>query len=140
MAAAVFKHLVDQNGLSQQIEVDSAGIGDWHVGQPPHHGTLTVLERQRIAYSGRARQITLDDLRTADYLVAMDASNVNALRRLARQAELDTEVLLLLDFAPAVGVRDVPDPYYEGNFDEVYELVEAGCRGLLEHIRAEHKL
>ncbi len=140
MAAAVFQHLVDQAGLSTQIEVDSAGIGRWHVGAPPHPGTREILQRQGIVYSGQARQITLADLHAADYLVAMDSDNIAALRKLDRQAVLDAKLFLLLDFAPQGGSRDVPDPYFEDNFDDVYQLVEVGCRGLLEHIRAEHKL
>ncbi len=140
MAAAVFQHLVDQAELSAQIEVDSAGIGNWHVGQPPHYGTRKVLQRQGIMYSGRARQITLADLHTADYLVAMDADNADALRRLDRSEALERKLFLLLDFAPQGTSRDVPDPYFENNFDEVHQLIEAGCQGLLEHIRTKHKL
>jgi protein-tyrosine phosphatase len=140
MATAIFQHLVDQAGLSAQIKVDSAGTGSWHVGEPPHHGTMTVLQRLGIAYSGRARQVTRTDLQTADYLIAMDANNVAALRRLEHQVDLDKKLYLLLDFAPPGSPCDVPDPYYEDNFDDVYHLVEVGCRGLLEHIRAEQKL
>ncbi len=140
MAAAVFQHLVDRAGLSRQIEVDSAGTGNWHVGEPPHPGTSEILQRQGIVHSGRARQVKLDDLHTADYLVAMDVDNVAALRKLERQAVLNRKLFLLLDFAPPGSPRDVPDPYYKDNFDDVYQLIEAGCRGLLEHIRTEHKL
>jgi protein-tyrosine phosphatase len=140
MAEAVFQHLVNQANLQEKIKVDSVGTGGWHVGEPAHPGTREILGRRGIRYDGCARQVTLDDLHNADYLVAMDEENLRALRRLDRQGLVDAKLALLMDFAQHVGIRHVPDPYYEDNFDHVYELVEAGCRGLLQQIRAEHKL
>jgi protein-tyrosine phosphatase len=78
------------------------------------------------------------DLAAADYLVAMDQDNLQDLKWLDRQGVASGKLSLLLDYAPQVGRRDVPDPYYEGNFERVYRLVEAGCEGLLAHIRKEH--
>ncbi|GIV96169.1 MAG: acid phosphatase [Herpetosiphonaceae bacterium] len=140
MAEAVFQHMVEQEGLSDTIEVDSVGIGAWHVGEPAHRGTRDILRRHGIACTSRARQVTSSDLKSADYVVAMDAENVADLRRLDRQGILEGKLYRLLDFAPGSRTRDVPDPYYEGNFEEVYELVSAGCRGLLDHIRKQHEL
>jgi protein-tyrosine phosphatase len=140
MAEAVFQHMVDQAGLSAQIAVDSVGTGDWHIGEPAHHGTRTLLRQHDIRYNGRARQVTPEDVRAADYVVAMDGGNVNELRQLDREDVLAGKLHLLLDFAPGQEVRHVPDPYYAGNFDEVYRLVEIGCQGLLEHIRTQHGL
>ena len=140
MAEAVMQHLVQQAGLEKQIVVDSVGTGDWHVGSPAHHGTRDVLQRMGIPYDGRARQLIKDDLQSATYAIAMDRENVAAIRALDRKGEFASKVRLLLDFAPEGSPRDVPDPYYEGNFDYVYELVDGGCRGLLTYIRAEHGL
>jgi len=140
MAEGVFRHLVEQAGLAEQIQVDSAGTGAWHVGEQAHRGTRDVLRRHGIVYEGRARQVTLADLVEADYVVAMDTDNVYDLRYIGPRKSLDGKLHLLLDFAPPGSPREVPDPYYEGNFDQVYDLVEAGCRGLLEHIRTEHGL
>ncbi len=84
-----------------------------------------------------ARQVSAGDLSHADYLVAMDRSNASEMQYMARGAELDGRLLLLLDFAENTRLQDVPDPYYTGNFEEVFRLVESGCRGLLAHIRAE---
>lgn len=140
MAEAVFCHLVEQAGLSDKIAVESAGTGDWHVGQPRHPGTRDVLRRQGIACVGMAQQVTPADLRAADYVIAMDATNVTALANLVGRDVLDGKVRRLTEFAPPGAPRDVPDPYYTGNFDEVYRLVEAGCRGLLAQIRAERGL
>ncbi len=140
MAEGIFQHLVDQAGLSDQIEADSAGTGNWHVGERAHRGTLNVLRRHGIAYDGRARQVTLADLDQADYVVAMDTDNVYDLRYLDRRGRLDSKLHMLLDFAPPGSPPEVPDPFYEGNFEYVFNLVEAGCRGLLDHIRAERGL
>jgi protein-tyrosine phosphatase len=140
MAEGVFQHLVDQAGLSDQIEVDSAGTRDWNVGGQAHRGTRATLQRHSIAYAGRARQVTLADLHAADYVLAMDFGNVYDLRDMASQGTLEGKLRMLLDFAPPGFPREVPDPIYDGRFDHVYDLVEAGCRGLLDHIRAEHSL
>jgi protein-tyrosine phosphatase len=80
--------------------------------------------------SKRAQLVNAEDLRQAQYLVAMDTENIEDLRRMTSR-----RVPKLLEFAPHLGVPDVPDPYYHNNFDFVFQLVTAGCRGLLQHIR-----
>jgi protein-tyrosine phosphatase len=70
----------------------------------------------------------------------MDAHNVLNLQAMLPYRALDGKIHLLLDFAPLVPSREVPDPIYDGRFGYVYDLIEAGCRGLLDHIRAEHDL
>ncbi|UCG24317.1 MAG: low molecular weight phosphotyrosine protein phosphatase [Chloroflexota bacterium] len=138
MAEAVFQDLVDQEGLSDQIVVDSAGTGSWHVGEKAHPGTRRVLAAHGIEYSGRARRVRSQDLADDDvYVIAMDGSNVRDLR-----AEFGDHPRLyrLLDFASQSQVKDVPDPYYNGNFEAVYQLVEDGCQGLLQTIRRQEKI
>ncbi|MEJ2705362.1 MAG: low molecular weight phosphotyrosine protein phosphatase, partial [Sedimentisphaerales bacterium] len=140
MAEAVFQHLVDQAGLSDQIEVDSAGTNAVNRGGPAHPGTRDVLHRRGIAYEGRARQVSLADVDEADYLIAMDYENLDTLKRATWPRDLNGKLHLLLDFAPEISTHEVPDPICDGKFENVYSLVEAGCRGLLDHIRAEHNL
>ncbi|MCC6616697.1 MAG: low molecular weight phosphotyrosine protein phosphatase [Anaerolineae bacterium] len=142
MAEGIFAHLVEQAGLSDRIEVDSAGTGSWHVGEPPHRGTMAALRQHDISYSGRARRITQADLDHFDYILTADRENLSYVRRVIDHSR-GAQVGLLLAYAYDAGtVRtdEVPDPYYVGNFDEVYTLVRAGCEALLEHIRAEHNL
>ena len=99
------------------------------------------LRKRGIDLSGkRARQVTNLDVETADYVIAMDQSNLRNLRRYDSDNYLAGKAHLLLDFADGADIRDVPDPYYEGNFGRVYDLVEDGCRGLLDHIREEESL
>ncbi|MFD2369101.1 low molecular weight protein-tyrosine-phosphatase [Brevibacillus sp. GCM10020057] len=135
MAEAVFRHLVEQEGLAAEISIDSAGIGGWHAGERPHAGTQKILNEKGIAHDTlRARQITPDDFAAFDYVVCMDEENLSALQRMAPAGK---KVYRLLDFASAAKEQNVEDPYYTGRFAYVYELVEDGCRGLLAHIQKQ---
>ncbi|OAN45433.1 phosphotyrosine protein phosphatase [Chloroflexus islandicus] len=134
MAEAIFRHLVEQAGLSDRFEIDSAGTGGWHVGEPPHPGTQRVLARHNIATAGmRARQVRSADIDQFDYILVMDRENLADLGRFHPRAR--ERAKLLLSFAPELGVDEVPDPYYNGRFDEVYQLIETACRNLLAYIR-----
>ncbi len=138
MAEAVFQRMVDNAGLSDKIQVDSAGTSSYHVGERAHPGTRRVLSHHGITYDGRARQIRPDDAANgAMYLIGMDAENVEALREHYGD---QPHIHRLLDFASNTPVHDVPDPYYSDNFDYVYRLVDDGCRGLLAAIRANEAL
>lgn len=140
MAEAVFQDMVDQAGLSDQIEVDSAGTSSVNKGRPAHRGTRELLRRLGVVYQGSARQVTLADLYEADHVVAMDLDNIYELQTMAPRGALDDKFHLLLDFAPGDSPGEVPDPIYDGRFERVYNLIEPACRGLLDHIRAEHGL
>lgn len=137
MAEAVFADKVRAAGLEGRIEVDSAGTGSWHVGRPPHHGTSYLLAKKGIAYSHLARVVSADDFREFDYIVAMDEANVADLSTLGPGSE---EVRLFLSYADDCPIKEVPDPYYTGNFEEVYRLVDRAADGLLATIRKEHDL
>ena len=138
MAEAIFRKLVDDAGLEAQIQVDSAGTGSWHVGEQAHRGTRRVLADHGIAYTGRARQVTTADMdNERTYIVAMDQSNLTDLKR---RFGTHPNLFRLLDFASETTEKNVPDPYYTGNFKVVYELVADGCRGLLETIREREGL
>lgn len=136
MAEAIFANLVKQAGLSDQFEIDSAGTIGHHAGNPAHPGTRQILKQHQIDYVGRSRQVTVRDLAYFDYVLAMDSDNLYDLQHLANT----DKVQRLLDFADQVTERNVPDPYYDGNFRHTYGLILAGCQGLLAHIQAEHKL
>ncbi|MEJ5313992.1 MULTISPECIES: low molecular weight protein-tyrosine-phosphatase [Anaerolinea] len=126
MAEAIFQHLVKHSGLESQFEVASAATTSWEVGEPPHPGTLSVLKKHGIPISPtkRAVKISPRDLEYYDYIFVMDSDNVRALKGYEK-------VQRLTDFAPSGSPRDVPDPYYTGDFDEVYELIYASCQNLL---------
>jgi len=136
MAEAVFRHLVRREGLEERFDIDSAGTGSWHIGKPPHPGTRKILDQTGISYEGlKGRQVKEEDFSRFDYIVAMDTENEADLKKLDRRAE--GNIIKLLDLLPELKLKDVPDPYYTGNFAEVYEMVDQGCQALLEQIRKE---
>ncbi len=133
MAEAVFRQMVGEAGLADRITIDSAGTGSWHIGEPACSGTRKVLAQHGYQYNGRARQVTAADMSDPEgMIITMSAENSRDLRR--RFGDHPRH-FRLLEFAPNRSEQDVPDPYYEGNFDYVYELVEEGCRGLLQSLQ-----
>jgi protein-tyrosine phosphatase len=138
MAEAVFRDLVRREGLENRVAVDSAGTGDWHLGKPPHEGTRRVLDSYNVSYAGmKARQLAADDGRRFDLIVAMDTQNERDIRAMLH-APAGAEMIRFLSLLPDKGTDDVPDPYYTGNFEEVFELVKEGCEKLL--IRVKERL
>jgi protein-tyrosine phosphatase len=140
-AEGVMRALVTRAGLSEAIELDSAGTGSWHVGSAPDERATTAAGARGITLEGSARQVSAGDFVEFDLLIAMDRSNLRELRRLAGSDEQRARVGLLREFGPASaddGDLDVPDPYYgsPGGFEEVLDLVQAACEGLLAEIVA----
>ncbi len=145
MAEGVFRHLVAQAGLADRFEIDSAGIGAWHEGEPPDERATAAAAERGITLTGAARQVLPADLRDFDYVLAMDEDNLTALRRLKRLAAPAAELHLFREFdaeASPGEPLEVPDPYYGGprGFDLVYDMVDRAARGLLAHIRRERGL
>lgn len=138
MAEAVLRDLVRKEGLEGKILVDSAGTGSWHVGQRPHEGTLEILKNNQISEEGLiARKIASEDLDEFDYIIAMDSQNKRDIERL-KTSQAKAKVATLLEYAPQIKEKDVPDPYFTGNFNYVYELVKQGCNALLEQIKSDY--
>lgn len=130
-AHGVVARMAEEAGLD--IEVDSAGTGGWHVGEPPDRRTMQAAARRGYDLRAlRARQVRPEDFHAFDLILAMDRSNLAALERL-RPADSDTPVRLFLDHAQS-SREEVPDPYYEGGFDLVLDLIEDGARGLLREL------
>ena len=137
MAHAVFRHKVAAAGLTDRIAIDSAGTGNWHAGQAAHKGTRAILHGKGVSAAGLiARQITGDDLATYDYILTMDEANLSDVRALGPTRAV---VQPLLSYAPHLGT-EVPDPYYDGRFAHVYDLVDEACDALLAAIRRIHNL
>lgn len=141
MAEAVFIQLIERAGLSQSFRIDSAGTIDWHHGEHAHRGTLDVLRRNNVSYEGRSRPLLRSDLDEFDYIVVMDKQNMLDAQRIFGRH--DPRLTMFMSYANRAGVSDVtevPDPYYSGGFDQVYDLVLQGGRALLDHIRREQKI
>ena len=87
MAEAIFRDIVKKEGLANDIQVDSAGTGDWHIGHPPHKGTQTILTKYNVSFEGmKARQVVPGDLEDFDYIIAMDSDNLGNLHKMAGTA------------------------------------------------------
>jgi protein-tyrosine phosphatase len=140
-AEGVMRALVEEAGMQQSIELDSAGTGAWHVGNPPDARAVAAAGARGIRLEGSARQVRQEDFDDFDLVLAMDRSNLRELRELAGGGARRAKVRLLREFDPAGGGEqdlEVPDPYYgaDGGFDEVLDLVQAACAGLLARINA----
>jgi protein-tyrosine phosphatase len=131
---------VQKEGLADRIQIDSAGTGDWHVGELADPRTRHAAKRRGIDVAGRARQVKRDDFIEFDYVVAMDASNRRNLLAMAPTRELAGKVHLFRDFDPeSPRDSDVPDPYYGGDdgFETVLDICDAAARGLLDRVRRD---
>ena len=136
-AEAVMRHVLREEGLEDAVEVDSAGTGSWHAGNPPDERSAAAALRRGITLDGAARQVAAGDFSSFDLLLAADASNRRALLDLAADEASRAKVRMIREFDPeAGGDLDVPDPYYGGarGFDDVLDIVERSCRALLDDI------
>jgi protein-tyrosine phosphatase len=137
-AEGVFRAAVERAGLGQRIKADSAGLGDWHVGSPPDRRAIQAARRRGYDLTSlRGRQVEVADFRRFGWILAMDEGNMRALSDM-QPPDFGGHLGLLLDFAPELGLREVPDPYYGGpdGFDRVLDLVEASTTGLLARLQA----
>jgi protein-tyrosine phosphatase len=143
-AEAIMRGLLREQGLEGAVEVDSAGVGDWHAGEPPDARATEAARARGITLAGAARMIAPRDFEDYDLILAADRSNLRDLRAVA-PPEARARMHLLREFDPeAKGAPDldVPDPYYGGpdGFERVLDLVDAACRGLLDELRAAGRL
>ena len=116
--------------LAPDLEIDSAGTGDWHVGQPPHNPMQRAARARGIDLSGlSARQFRRDDFDAFDLIIAMDAANLREIEA-QRPTGNRTPVRLFMEFAPDAGCDHVPDPYFTGDFEGALDLIEQAAAGL----------
>lgn len=137
-AEGIFRHLVEEEGLTDAFTIDSAGTGDWHVGQAPDRRAQAACQKAGIDISShRARQVRKDDFANFDWILACDAMNERDLRRLA-PAGSKAHIALLMPFAGRPGETEVPDPWEYGSeaFDRTVERCQAACEGLLNKLKA----
>jgi protein-tyrosine phosphatase len=139
-AHGVFRALVEKEGLSQAVEIDSAGTHAYHVGSAPDRRAQATAQERGIDISDLvARRVEPDDFDLFDFVVAMDQDNYMSLSEICPDQHVD-KIYMFMDFADHMRTREVPDPYYGGpsGFDRVFDLVEAASEGLLQEIRQRH--
>jgi len=130
MAEGMFRSKVREAGLGNAIEIDSAGTGSWNVGKAPDPRAVRTAAQYGVQLSGRARQLSADELNDWDMIVVMDQSNYDNVLALGAPPE---KVRKLRDFDPE-GPGDVPDPYYgdEAGFHDTYRIIDRSLPGLLD--------
>src|SRR5215207_2262787 len=140
-AEAVFRSIAARHAPGLKLEVDSAGTGGYHIGEPPDVRSQQSARRRGYDLSSlRARMVAPEDFERFDFILAMDRENLSVLHESAPAAIRD-RIRLFLEFAPQSGVAEVPDPYYGGpnGFEEVLDLVEEASHGLLAHLRQHRR-
>lgn len=146
LAEAVFRKKVEQAGLAHRFRIDSAGTSGYHDGESPDDRTRRVAARRGVDVRGSSRGITEADVRTFDYLVAMDRDNLRNVEALIQRVGADggaPQACLFREFdAEAGDSLEVPDPYFGGprGFDEVHDLVERSAEGFLRFLKQRHRL
>ena len=131
LAKGILDSLIDQN----QVIVDSAGTGDYHIGDSPDERSIEVAKKNSLDISDqRGRQFTADDFKRFDYILAMDNYNYEDIMALASNDEDKKKVKLILDYAIPGENLDVPDPYFGGQsgFDDVYDMLTKACRNFVD--------
>ena len=141
-AHGVFRKLVQDEGYTDQVYIESSGTHAYHVGESPDQRAQQTARGRGIDLSDlRAQKVKAADFASFDYILAMDSDNF-AMLSMNCPAEFQHKLHMFLDFAESRNQREVPDPYYGGasGFDHVFDLVEEGSRGLLDDIIHKHGL
>ncbi len=136
-AEGVLRAQLAAAGMADRVEVDSCGLGGWHVGELPDERTRATARRRGVELVHRARQLDARDLHTFDHVLALDLEHLDALQRMRGGT---ARIALLRSFEEgAPPDAEVPDPYYgdAAGFEHVYDLCERACAGLIEHLRRE---
>ncbi len=137
------RQLLREAGLEEAVDVDSAGTAAYHAGEPPDARATAIARKRGIELGGLARKFERRDWERFDYVLALDRENYEDLRESAPNPKLLGKLHLLRSFDPdSPKHANVPDPYYGGDagFEEVLDLCEAACRGLIAHLREQHEL
>ena len=138
-AEEIMRTLVKQAGLEEEIEIDSAGILNYHQGELPDSRMRMHASRRGYKLTHRSRPVCTDDFFEFDWLIGMDDRNIQDLKDRAPSPEAEKKICRMTDFCRVKQVDYVPDPYYGGaqGFENVLDILEDACSGLLEEIREE---
>ena len=130
------RHRVAEAGLSDAIEVESAGTGSWHVGDPPHHQIVEAGKRHGLEVTGRARRFGESDFDRFDVILVMDRSNQRDVLELAPSLEAKAKVRLFRTYDPGSEEDEVPDPYGgpDSGYDRTVEIVSRAARGFVDSL------
>ena len=136
-AEGILKHIVECNGMAHAIQVDSAGLGPWHVGQLPDSRMRAHGERHGYHFNSKARMFQTDDFDNFDLIIPMDDENADTLRSMARSPYDIRKIVPMVSFLRHHPMHNtIPDPYYgtDHSFELVIQLLEDACQGLYQEI------
>jgi protein-tyrosine phosphatase len=135
-AHAVFRDLAQRQGLAEQIEIASSGTHAYHVGEQADRRSRAVANQRGIEIDDlRAQKITAQDLEYYDYILAMDRDNLAIVESIARPEQMPKIKLFLSYASDKWRTLEVPDPYYQGRFEEVFDMIADASNGLLSEIK-----
>lgn len=137
-AQGIMQSLIDNEGLEQEFELDSAGLYGGHAGELPDNRMRQHARNRGYILDHRSRPVKTSDFEDFDLIVAMDDSNFSRLKSLAPTISDEKKIVRMIDYVKGYPqYHSVPDPYYEGaeGFEIVLDLLEDGCRNLLEKLR-----
>jgi len=131
LAEGILRHLIEERGLDWYVQ--SAGTSGFHKGDSPHRDSIEVAKKNGIDItSQRSAQLTSDDISMYDLLIVMDQQNFNNTLDLCDSDDEKSKVKMLLNYSYPGENRAVPDPYYQGGFDKVYEMIYKACVALIK--------
>lgn len=134
-AEGIFRSIIEEHGDSVNWEIDSAGTGNYHIGDLPDKRMRIHAQRRGIELTHRCRQVKVSDFEIFDLIIPMDASNESNLRRISPTEETDAKIVPMIKFVDLCHRFDhIPDPYYEGaeGFEKVLDLLQNGCANLYD--------
>ena len=135
LAEGILEQKIKENNLSWSV--DSAGTSGWHIGEPPHRGSIDIANQNGIDISDqKARQFIRKDFEEFDLILAMDSENYKNILSLSPDKNFNKKVELILNYSHPGMNMAVPDPYYTGGFDKVFDLLEEACGELLKKHKA----
>jgi protein-tyrosine phosphatase len=133
LAQGVFENKLENKKIAEKFFVDSCGTGSWHVGEKPHKGSIAIARQYGVNIENqRARDLNLSDFKKFEWIIAMDSQNLRDIESLASDSK--ARIHLLREFDTQKDSMDVPDPYYTGGFQQVFDIIDRSCDKLLERI------
>ncbi|MED7789015.1 low molecular weight protein-tyrosine-phosphatase [Francisella sp. 19X1-34] len=142
-AHGIFRDIIRENNLEEKICVESCGTSSRMWGHEGHGADIRSLETAKKydcdLSDQKSQQLEEADFDNFDYIVAMDQENIDTMRQMFPKADF-SKVSRMLEYAPTISIKDVPDPYYENNFEKVFMMIHTACQELFEKIKLEHKL
>ena len=135
LAEAIFKHKLKERGLETQIEADSCGTSNYHIGDNPDPRTIANAKKNGVTIDHCGRQLSVDDLEDFDYILAMDSNNFSNIHRILKDEKHKPKIQMMRDYDPQ-GKGDVPDPYYGGEkgFQEVFDILDRSMNEFLDKL------